>query len=82
MTNDRVLYACITHTRTHAHTLEHMQEQRQPHLASLAKVERLAPKGSLVNLAILSSAEGKTIMLQLNHGLGRLTAGCGFGGGV
>lgn len=44
-------------------------------LAALAKVQALAAKGALVDLAVLGAAEGQAVVLQLDDGLGRLPAG-------
>lgn len=43
-------------------------------LATPPKVQRLAAKGTLVDLAILSAGEGQAVVLQLNNRLRRLPA--------
>ena len=43
-------------------------------LTALAEVKGLAAKCALVDEAILCSAEGQAVVLQLAHGGGRLTA--------
>jgi hypothetical protein len=41
-------------------------------LAARTVLERLATECALINLAILSTREGKTVRLELEHSLGRL----------
>jgi hypothetical protein len=44
-------------------------------LTAASKVQRLASKRALVDLAILCAAEGQAVVLQLNDCLGRFPAG-------
>merc|ERR1712093_21258 len=43
-------------------------------LSTLAVLERLTTKGALVDLALLGSGEGNTEVLELDDGVGRLSA--------
>ena len=43
-------------------------------LATLAVVQRLAPEGALVDLAVVGATEGQAVVLELDHSLGRLAA--------
>ena len=43
-------------------------------LAALAKVERLAPEGALVDLPLVGAGEGEAIVLELDDGGGGLAA--------
>ena len=45
-----------------------------PHLAALAKVERLPAESALVDAPVVGAAEGQPVVLQLHHGLGGLAA--------